>query len=281
MWKWLTSDRILSGLSLLSALRILNKILNFIYKVLIELWYNNQKKGGIMSVHFQSYPYSEVAAILPQYKKEVIDAKISALKANLGELNINEGKEVKNLYPLLIASGAIIAIAGIFLTLAAHQILPHGINAISRLGIGGQILSYCVIGSSALIVMIGSVKFHLVRKENSKLEIYRKDLERAHYSAEVAEMDSYFPCRLDANEFFVVDNASRSEITIYYCMRIQDKIFPRSFFEVVAYTNSSSDAAFNEWYERNQHFVAWASCIDLQTLRDRTENFENEKEQEI
>ena len=42
--------------------------------------------------------------------------------------------------PLLITLGVILAVGGIFLTLAAHQILPQASNGISNLGVGGQIL---------------------------------------------------------------------------------------------------------------------------------------------
>jgi len=45
-----------------------------------------------------------------------------------------------------IALGIVAALGGIFLLLAAFNVLPHGINAISQLGLGGKVLGGVVIG---------------------------------------------------------------------------------------------------------------------------------------
>src|ERR1700722_3735601 len=97
-----------------------------------------------MSVQF--YAYQDVAALLPQRKKVVVDDKTSFQGDLLQKFNVNDGKAATNWFPILIALGAIVVLGGLFLTLAAHQILPHGINAISNLEMWGQIGSYCTIG---------------------------------------------------------------------------------------------------------------------------------------
>lgn len=175
--------------------------------------------------------------------------------------------------------GVIVALGGIFLTLAAHQILPQGVNAISSLGVGGQVLGYCVIGLGALIAIIAAVKSHHVHKQNSQIAAYKDGVEGAHNNAEVAEMDSYFPNRLKKDEYFIVDTASRSGITIYYReWNEEDKVaYPQ--YEVVSYAASSPQTAFEEWCRKHQTFVKGSSCIDLQTLRQRTEAFEDKKKQ--
>lgn len=61
-------------------------------------------------------------------------------------------------FNLIIPAGMLIIVASIFLVLAANQILPHGINALSRIGIGGSIAAYGGLAIGILITLIGSVK---------------------------------------------------------------------------------------------------------------------------
>jgi hypothetical protein len=228
-----------------------------------------------MSVQFHAY--HEVAAVLPQKVKDIVESKTAKARVNLQSFNVNGGKETKNWFPLIIALGVIIALGGVFLTLAAHQVLPQGVNAISNLGVGGQALGYCVIGLGVLIAIIGAVKSHHVHKQNSKIAVYKDGVEGVHNNAEEAEMDSYFPNRLNKDEFFIVDIASRSEITIYYCEWDEKNKMAYPRYEVASYAASSLQTAFEEWCGKHQTFMAGASSIDLQTLRQRTEAFEDKK----
>ena len=179
----------------------------------------------------------------------------------------------------MVALGVIAALGGVFLTLAAHQILPQGINAISSLGVGGQVLGYGVIGLGVLIAMIGAVKSRHVHEQNSKLAAYKDGVEGAHHNAEEAEMDAYFPYILQRDEFFIVDTALRSEMTIYYREWDEKKGLAYPRYAMVSYANSTPQTAFDEWCGKHQTFVQGASCIDLQTLRQRTEAFEEKKQQ--
>lgn len=234
-----------------------------------------------MSIQFQAHPYRVVAAILPQRKRDIIDSKTSQAKVSLQKFNVQEEKVETNWFPLMIALGAIAALGGIFLTLAAHQILPYGVNSISNLGVGGQILGYCTIGAGTIVAIIGAVKHYLIHKQNSKIDSCRNNytdgVEGAQYNAEVSEMDSYFPHTLKEKEFFIVDDVSRSEITIYYCEwnEVDKQAYPDYVY--ISYRTSSPKKVFEDWCEQHQKFAAEASCINLQTLQQRIVDFENTK----
>jgi hypothetical protein len=72
-------------------------------------------------------------------------------------------------WPIAVAVGAILCLAGVFLTLAAHQVLPHGINVISDLGIWGQVAGYGGLGVGFIITLIGGVKWYL-KKQNTGVD---------------------------------------------------------------------------------------------------------------
>lgn len=78
-------------------------------------------------------------------------------------------------WPLIaVAIGIILGLAGLFLTLAAHQILPHGVNAISDLGIWGRVSGYCGLGIGFITTLIGLVKWYLnthIEKINISKEV--------------------------------------------------------------------------------------------------------------
>jgi O-acetyl-ADP-ribose deacetylase len=105
---------------------------------------------------------SGVAAIYPQNKED---------KANHAK-GLDEGvngKERAHYWPLAVAIGAILCLAGLFLTLAAYQVLPHGINAISHLGVWGQVAGYGGLGIGFTITLIGAVKWYL-NKQNTQID---------------------------------------------------------------------------------------------------------------
>lgn len=81
----------------------------------------------------------------------------------VGDLPQN-GIPARNYWPIAVAIGVIISLGGIFLILAAHQILPHGVNAIRTWGIWGQVSGYCSLGVGVIIILIGAVQGHLKNK---------------------------------------------------------------------------------------------------------------------
>lgn len=61
-------------------------------------------------------------------------------------------------------------ITAFFLILAAHQVLPRGVNAISSLGNWGYVLSWGLMGLSLLAIACVKVKSCLKERENLKIE---------------------------------------------------------------------------------------------------------------
>jgi len=88
-----------------------------------------------------------------------------------------------NLRALIIpvAIGTSIAVAGIFIVLAAVQVLPHGVNAISSCGTWGYVAGVVVISGGVITVVIGLVVYfrHKAVKEvgtsNITTKIAHKD----------------------------------------------------------------------------------------------------------
>lgn len=58
-----------------------------------------------------------------------------------------------------IATGMIGVLGGIFLLLAALQVLPHGVNAISELGVGGKVTGGAILGLGLLTAFYGLVRY--------------------------------------------------------------------------------------------------------------------------
>ncbi len=79
--------------------------------------------------------------------------------------NLNRSAGCTNYWPIACAIGVIVCLGAAFLTMAAHQVLPQGINAISDLGILGQALGYAGLGIGAIVILIGSVKSYLHKRQ--------------------------------------------------------------------------------------------------------------------
>ncbi len=56
---------------------------------------------------------------------------------------------------ITIALGAIVLVSGIFLILAAHNVLPNGVNAISSLKMGSYVLSYAIAIAGSFVAGYG------------------------------------------------------------------------------------------------------------------------------
>lgn len=74
------------------------------------------------------------------------------------------GAPTKNYWPIAVAIGVIVSLGSVFLFLAANQILPYKVNAISELGIWGQVSGYCGWGAGVIITSIGAIQWHLKNK---------------------------------------------------------------------------------------------------------------------
>ena len=75
-----------------------------------------------------------------------------------------KGKGMTQCHPLAVAIGAILCLGALFLLLAACQVLPQGVNALSNLGVWGQLIGYGVLGIGVFVVLVGAVRWHLHTK---------------------------------------------------------------------------------------------------------------------
>lgn len=211
----------------------------------------------------QSYPYEEVAQLLPERFNNRVITNVRSAERNLGHLNINGGKKRSNWFPIIGAIGMIVALGGVFLTLAAYQILPHGINAISRLDVWGRVAGYGTIGCGVLVFAIGAVKSLLIRQQNTKIDAYQSGIEGTRHNSQSSEMDAYFPVTLKDNELFAMNNSSRKEITVY--SHTSSKTF--------SYEENPNDA-YTQWVKKKSDIVKGKSFITLETLKQKSEEFE-------
>lgn len=75
-------------------------------------------------------------------------------------------------FPIMVTAGGLAAITGIFITLAAFQVLPNGVNAISNLGQWGIGIGGTLIGSGSLFLVggvIGLVRQNLLEKSSREV----------------------------------------------------------------------------------------------------------------
>jgi len=250
----------------------------------------------------QALQHSDVAALLPQNIKESIGKKTDQTRANLKKSNL-QGNQGTHYWPIAVAIGVILSLAGIFLILAAHQVLPHGVNALS--GMWGQVFGYGGLGVGLTLTLVSAVKWSL-KKRNVGLTQTQDDqydqlrVSATQYKAEIAEMDAYFPHRLQTNELLAVDNPSRKEVTIYYRQWSEEKQRVVAMQETFVYESNPDDVfietrvptqkemfiyeqnreeAFAEWCETHSSIVKEKQFVTLDSLRQRTEGFERKKEQ--
>lgn len=226
-----------------------------------------------MSINFQAYNFQDVAPLLPEATKTNIETKAS--KAEIKYLH-PEGKASKNWFPILIALGAILALGGVFLSLAAHQVFPRGVNVISNLSPYGQLLGYGTIALGSLIAGIGALKSYHIYKHNSNVDAAMTVVNEVRHDAAKSEMDNYFPKLLKKNEYFVVDDPDKSSLTIYFSKEIKklhmdgtkiiaEETTLRSHYEGVSYAQTSPEKAFEDWADPHKaHLKKNLTIIRLQ-----------------
>lgn len=106
---------------------------------------------------FTVFSYEEVASrFLPPQ---------SNIQAEIGELRDNLPSPL--VYKSGFAIGLIITLGSVFALLAAHQVLPHGLNAFSQLNPYGYVIGYgaFAIGVGTLVI---SVKKHILHRRVSQ-----------------------------------------------------------------------------------------------------------------
>ncbi len=220
--------------------------------------------------NLQAYPYSEVANLLPQDRKEKVER--DALQSRVNHNNwtpINYGP------PIACAIGVIVCLGAVFLTLAVHQVLPHGINAISELGVYGEVLAYGGLGIGAIVILIGGVKWYLNKQKIANA--IEEGVASTRYNSESSEVEAYFRNMIEPNELLAVNNPERQEISIYYQQwnethKLHLPMNPETFEY-----DADPEVAFQNWCETHSSIVQGKRFIDLDVVRQRTETFERKK----
>src|ERR1700722_3798471 len=75
-----------------------------------------------------------------------------------------------------IVLGVILSLGGLFLLLAALQVLPHGLNAISQLGIGGKLVGGASIGLGVFSIGYGLIGWYRNKKPSANREIHENEV---------------------------------------------------------------------------------------------------------
>ena len=217
------------------------------------------------------FPYADVAAILPQERKETCKNKANAAKAEYVGLegwNIEDGKKTSKEEIITTIAGACILFVGLLLTLAFHQILPFGINSI-----GCQVAGYICLGAGLIALLVGAVRGCINGVLNTKVD----GVMDTYYLAEVAEMGSCFPSRLQHDELFAVHDSSRHEITIYSKERNADDDCYERMNPITFKYSTTPQEAFQSWCRENAAIVMGKHFIDLNTLDQQTQEFERKQ----
>lgn len=181
-------------------------------------------------------------------------------------------KKPTHYWPIAIALGIILCLAGLFLALAAYQIIPNGVNAISDLGVWGQVAGYGLLGAGFVIMLVGAIKWYLNKKnahDNSE-----PDASDTRYNAAMAAMKDYLPHRLKSNELLVVDNPSKKEITVYYWEGnvVITGARPATPDTLAYREDATPEEAFEGWNRQHAGIAQGKTFIDLDTLRGRIES---------
>lgn len=125
-----------------------------------------------MATSPQSINVHDLVPLLPSR----VDQKIKNNIVQVNTLIAQKKQELEGQKPspvVLVLS--ILAILGsVFIILAAHQVLPNGLNAVSSLGMWSYFLGYGILGVSAIVALISVVRVLNHQKQFKQLE-ERKD----------------------------------------------------------------------------------------------------------
>lgn len=201
---------------------------------------------------YQIYQKTIVIEVLPQRDLEDlphVTAKHRRLLPNGSMKKPSQSGPIS-----LLVAGILVALGGVFLTLAAHQVLPQGMNAISQLGVGGQVIGYGVLGLGSIVVLVGMVKLHAAKKHITTIDeinaIYLQRSDRA--------IDSFVRSTLGCGEFFAIDDKENKKLIIYCAARADISC------DQCTYTDNAYDRLLM-WAEDEKE-------IDLSKMRNVTLN---------
>lgn len=177
-----------------------------------------------MTAPLMALSYREVANLLPpSYKKAIENNKVAVKLNNLGGIT-EKSVPSKNYFPVLIVLGILATLGGVFLLLAAHQILPQAANAISNIGIWGEVAGYGTLGVGVLLALVGIVKTGLTARHNAKIREVKSEIATVRDTTEANEMDHFFPEILDEKSMVAVDDPVRKRLVIYHAKQINGEL---------------------------------------------------------
>ena len=107
--------------------------------------------------------------------------------------------------PLLVA-GALLMLGALFIILAAHQILPHDINVISELGLGGEAIGYGTLSLGLIPILISAVLFSIASCRRNHFVNYIQQNAVLHFVKDTVQ----------SNEIFVVDNPETKTAYVFH-----------------------------------------------------------------
>lgn len=142
--------------------------------------------------------------------------------------------------------------------LAAHKILPHGVNAISDLKIWGHLTGYGALGVGFLVTFIGAVGHHLSKKRQEK------DL----FVNGSYELYDCFQNTLKPNELVAIKCPYQPTVIVYF--KEGDDFHIAS--DEINYANTTLERAYHDWSTKYSVFLEDKTFVDQQTLNQKNEN---------
>lgn len=203
------------------------------------------------------YLHSDVVFILPEYVRGGIEFS-SAYSPGYA-------KRATNYAPLVVALGVIVLLAGLFLALSAHQMLPFGVNSMSNMGVNffndlrfwEYFTGYLGMGVGFGLTLAGSVKRHSVCKQNRHRD---NEISDASSLEENEQLEKFLLPLLEVNELFVEQDPEQKCLNIY--------IYSSTRCTVVQYDDKPCQALEN-WRLNNSAIVEGKQFITLDTLKQR------------
>ena len=161
--------------------------------------------------------------------------------------------------PLLVA-GSFLMLGALFIILAAHQILPNDINAISELGAGGRAIGYGILSLGLIPTLISAVLFSIASCRKYQFVNY------VHNNAVL----QFVSDALQPHEIFVVDNPeTKSAYILHY--QTQDPGHPKHVVHLVKALVGYETTAHDKYLEYvAEHNLSDKRPVPFRELQSRT-----------
>lgn len=236
----------------------------------------------VSKLHF--YTHAELGELLPMKTRMDLQTEVFDKEIQLrDEANLKSMKLTKNWFPIPTVAGVAMAVAGVFLVLAAHQILPRGINAISQLGPYGKIGGYALLAVGSLTTLASAPPSLFVYRRNAKIHSIEKKVMAFQAEKERQAVEDIFKKVLKPNEYLVIDDPSKSLLTI--CQAEENPSAGKkgknvkakqsyTSISTVTYPKSSPEKGLQTWTETHKQFAEKATPIRIKTLKERVRAFE-------